>query len=756
MAKIMNELGEYATIGRREKNGRRNARRMRTGGHIMMVVVLLGAFVLSGCGDDQLFRNFSEQTAQPEAEPDGGAMQPDGDRTQPEDLEAWYESQDEIIAPWTHELDEQTVDDVTIDGDRVSWPLPKYAYMKEWSKNDLLWSPVSDPSRAFLLRVLDIALTDTHIVFQTQKAGLNDVYFKTSIRVETASQELNSGDDSDQDGEYRTRRQASLYQNHLELDGPVGFGFGLPKRRFGFCATTGDSGFKPCQAADTECPTDGDDEKGLCDKPESGPVTGGGVESKPMSAGVSFGTYIEFEPRFEMDIYRMYLVYDVDGYGDENSAPCTCITRYYDVDIDDVADSCSMDVEDVLKWKGECAGETTFVNMEMAGGISVELKNFKWKVNKTTTITKEFQLFESLPIPLGGGIGLTLDVKVPLTFNLETLGEMSWANAANGPRVGTDFGFGAIQPPGPRGRFYKLDTPEENGPSLPTPEVTFGGKVSVSASLEMGAAVKFVGAVGAKVSLGGKVEAGVSGGETVSSGADQSECTPFLKIGATLSAALVADLGFWEDSIVWSLFDTCSHPSGNMWGVDLRAACLSWGGDNLCNDVFADQVRLVRKSLDGGTQITSTGEWADPDGIEIDAIYAERIDSGGDVEIIRATTVTGNDSAAQTIGEVDFEQCSFTNWASSVTTFGTTSGTDMIVNFEEPLQPGDKLHIYRQKFALNAGGRDEDGNVIYCEPSGTFDVYVGQNGQWGEVAGEDLKPDKNSHEVGISLRNFPE
>ena len=733
-----------------------NTRRARSGFRLMMVFAAAAAIVVSGCGDDRLFRNFTEQSAQPGtplADADAGTGSDTGPATA-EELQAWYDSQDEIIAPWARELDDAAIADAIVEDDRVSWPLPEYEYMKEWDKHDILWSPVSDPSRAFLRRVLDMAVTDTHIIFQTRSAGLDEVYFKSRVEVDTTRQQLNSTGRG-QDGQSRTRGQELKKEvNNIE------FQFALPKKRFGACrkAGSGIDGFVACAATDPVCIPDPEDTRNLCEEvdPDAATEDDSGIQSEPMSAEVSFGTYIEFVPQLQFNFYRVYLVADFNGWGDEDSRPCNCITRYYDDDINQVARACGMSADDVVGWKAECSGATVFANLEIAGGASLELKDLTWNINKETTFSKEFTLFKSLPIPLGGGIGVTMDVTVPITFNLKTLGELHWKNAPNGPKFGFDFGFGYINPAGPNGQLYRLNTPDENATSIPAPQVSIRGESSLVTEFKVGALIGFAGSVGAKLTIGAKADAGVSAGVDIetSNGNAQGVCEPYFKLGGTLAASLMADLGVWEKEKTWPIFDTCADPNSNLFNLDMRAACLSWGGNNLCNNVWGNQVRLVARDVnEGGTAITATGDRVDPAGIEVDAIHAVR-GSGSDARTIKATSVQSGGTGGQSIGDVNFDQCTHgSNWASKVTTFQN----EMIVTFDEPLQPGDKLRVFRQGFPLSMGGRDADGNVVYCRPSGTFDVYVGNDGQWGQAAaGEMLKPEQNVHDLDLALRHFPE
>ncbi len=144
------------------------------------------------------------------------------------------------------------------------------------------------------------------------------------------------------------------------------------------------------------------------------------------------------------------------------------------------------------------------------------------------------------------------------------------------------------------------------------------------------------------------------------------------------------------------------------------------------------------------------GQRRDPPGIEIDAIYVTR-GNGPNPEHIKATNIVSG--SVYGMDSVDFNQCSWSDWENSVGSFQH----NLIVTFEKPLIPGDKLHIYRQGFALNQGGRDANNQVIYCKPSGTFDIYVGDDttGPWGVPVAQDVKPEKNHQEFTLNLGNFP-
>ncbi len=152
-----------------------NARRA-TGAWLVLAAVLLG-----GCSDWRLMRTFPVRDA---AVGDAGDVTMRGDVGDAGDVAsdamsnaAWWDAQgDEVIAPWVHKLDLTTAQAATLTDDTVSWPLPDYDYMTDWQEQDILWAPVSDPSAAFLRRVLFIETTQTTITFHTRDAALTEVF----------------------------------------------------------------------------------------------------------------------------------------------------------------------------------------------------------------------------------------------------------------------------------------------------------------------------------------------------------------------------------------------------------------------------------------------------------------------------------------------------------------------------------------------------------------------------------------------------
>ncbi|MFP4597910.1 MAG: hypothetical protein ACLFVJ_06650 [Persicimonas sp.] len=134
-----------------------------------MIVLVGGAFA---CGESRLQRSYAGGAA------DTGGTADAGDTGDADSFGDWYEEQGEVIAPWVREIDLETAQAATLDPDYewISWPLPDYDEMTEWQVNDVLWAPVDDPAHAFILRVLDIEITDDEIIFHTRTAGLHEVY----------------------------------------------------------------------------------------------------------------------------------------------------------------------------------------------------------------------------------------------------------------------------------------------------------------------------------------------------------------------------------------------------------------------------------------------------------------------------------------------------------------------------------------------------------------------------------------------------
>ena len=128
-----------------------------------------------GCNNQRLNRHFTEanqrDTGAADAGDATGADEADGTSD-----EEWMDAQGDVIAPWVHEIDMETAEAATIEENSVSWPLPEYEEMTGWQVQDIIWSPVSHPSYAFIRRILEIEQTDTEIIFYTRPAGLDEVY----------------------------------------------------------------------------------------------------------------------------------------------------------------------------------------------------------------------------------------------------------------------------------------------------------------------------------------------------------------------------------------------------------------------------------------------------------------------------------------------------------------------------------------------------------------------------------------------------
>ncbi len=730
--------------GRPECSKTRIASR-RSGWKWLLVALMVVA--TAGCGDERIVKHGAAD------DPDTAPTQPSDDASDPDrEFQKWYDDQESIRVPWSHKLTEQIVADATIGEDRVSWPLPEYDYMTRWTRNEVLWAPIDDPTRSFLRRVTSMEVTDGEVIFETRNATFEDLFFKARIDVDASrEQQLIPGMEESTDEEGLSTRQQDLYMEANGFEHLIGFGGSL---KYGFCYDG--NALKPCSSADISCPAGANDGNDACDDYDHQP--GPGVE--PASASPNWGVVMEMAPQFRVTVDRFYFVQDIDSniFWDPDGQTCRCLARHYSEDVTTVAGRCNMDVDDVVNAKGDCVGENSFLNIELAGGASIEYRDMSLKAFEELTVDKKFQLFQSIPLPLGStGITLQLTANLTPAFNAGVEGELHWRDAAHGPRFGFDFGFGIIAPEDDElGTFYEVEHGTDNTTAVPDPSFDLSGRLSASLKLEVGLLAKFAGMLGVSLDIGAKAEAGVEGSSSVDTGTGEVEdaCRVFFDLGGTLGATALVDLGIWSTERNWSIFDTCADPQDNLFDLDMTRACYQWE-NQLCDDptpsVSANHVRLtaVDPHVGGTPGFASLDQRDDPYGIEIDAIYVER-----DGERINPTSLLHGGSAAG-LDSVDFGVCDHSSWDTAVGTFENL----IDVEFEDALQPGDTLVIYRQGFPLNQGGTDEDGTTIYCHPSGSFDVEVGNfDGSWsgGAPVGTEVSPNSNVHEFELTEAAFPQ
>lgn len=112
------------------------------------------------------------------------------------------------------------------------------------------------------------------------------------------------------------------------------------------------------------------------------------------------------------------------------------------------------------------------------------------------------------------------------------------------------------------------------------------------------------------------------------------------------------------------------------------------------------------------------------EGFEVDAIYGEQ---GGNV--IEANSVAcspGVVNASAALGPPDNDSCD--NRAERVA--GVAEGGDLVVELEQPLEPGDTLNVaqYSYQSAMSS-----------CEPTGTAEISVSSDGSNWRVVGENVQ-----------------
>ncbi|QDG50688.1 hypothetical protein FIV42_08080 [Persicimonas caeni] len=700
-----------------------------------LLVCCLAAFMLSACGDSQVFRIFSDESSEPApTQLDAGNAGADAAAADPMSDQEWYDSQTEIIAPWAHRVDKDVMLDAAIESDRLSWPLDGYEYMVEWQVGDIIWAPLDDANLAVARRVLEVETTDSQVTFYTKDARLPAVYLKSHIEIDSETRGIQwTGEFSadEEEGDYRTQRQ-EFYASEEDIHHQIG----TDTRKYGFCAKASGSGFEACAGARLECPSDYNDNNDICANDRFEP--GQNVRQKPLTGDVQWGVSMEFKPRINYNIYKLLAIIDITDMSlfqleyDADDDICKCIVRNWSDDLERVANYCDhyddeLDAARVSELKADCQGEVAYAKIEIAGGASMELKDFTLKAFQAMNVEKEYVLFQSVPFPLGPtGFTAQFTVNFKPSFQFETSGELHWRNAPNGPRFGFDFGFGFEHDEDNPARFYEVTHGDENSTSLPSPQVDLtGAKVSVATDIGVGLKVAFAAVAGIELKIGAKPEVGVSFGAENLNGTPQTVCQPFAKIGATLGFKVFAGIGLFNWDRSWNLLDTCAKPDdstvfGNYFGLDMRDyACLDWKGENFCNNLSARYIRLRGTGDPGGT--IYSGQRVDPDGIEIDTIYILR----GDDQVIRPTSIISGPSTFP-LGSVntatDFDVCNYGDWPDKVGTF--RPGEDVVIEFAEPIRPGDKVEIFRQGFPLSQGSRNEDGDTIMCRPSGDFDVYV--------------------------------
>ena len=172
-------------------------------------LALAAAGLLLSCGDPHI---VTQQGEEEPTVPDGGGdpdpggsgddelVDGDPDGASPstrEELREWEESQDTIIAPWTHRFEKvEDIEGVIIEPDRLIFPLPKFEELRELVQiEDLMWAPVADYDRSFLRRVTGMEHTDEQLVYLTRDAMLDEVILKIDLNSAEGDGESGQSDD---------------------------------------------------------------------------------------------------------------------------------------------------------------------------------------------------------------------------------------------------------------------------------------------------------------------------------------------------------------------------------------------------------------------------------------------------------------------------------------------------------------------------------------------------------------------------------
>lgn len=201
---------------------------------------LIGFVALAGCGDK-------------EADPNG--LSPDEyEPVTEEELREWVDSQEVIVAPWAHEIDEDTLDAAVIEEDKLVFPdTPENQWLLELGEHAIIHGFSEEHMVMVLDRVESVEQTDEGIVFNTRVADITELYLKLTSGAEipdTKSQQKQHPLNIPSDHplvETRSEYGVDLSQRNSELKGSWAFN-DVPMDRqevgaqVGYCGEASDSG----------------------------------------------------------------------------------------------------------------------------------------------------------------------------------------------------------------------------------------------------------------------------------------------------------------------------------------------------------------------------------------------------------------------------------------------------------------------------------------------------------------------------------
>lgn len=155
--------------------------------HYIKSVVLVLCLVLAGvaCGDNNKIISESDEV-QPETEAS---------------LREWVESQEVIVAPWSHEVDEAEMDRVIIEDDRLLFDdNPDNEWLLGIQENDIIHGKSMAQMFGMLRRVESSERQDGKIILKTRMADLEELFLKLTsgaeLNAQTYSQPLSDSSDS--------------------------------------------------------------------------------------------------------------------------------------------------------------------------------------------------------------------------------------------------------------------------------------------------------------------------------------------------------------------------------------------------------------------------------------------------------------------------------------------------------------------------------------------------------------------------------
>lgn len=143
------------------------------------VVVGLALTLGAGCGDKGRVVNTTTDEAQQSERKHLG--------------DEYIAQKTNVIMPWTHQLEDQLIDQIQVEADRLVVPLgtPAGDAVADFDRGDVVVS--AKPDQPFLRKILKVEQADGQVIFETRNAQLTEAVYKGQLTQEPITPALDEG-----------------------------------------------------------------------------------------------------------------------------------------------------------------------------------------------------------------------------------------------------------------------------------------------------------------------------------------------------------------------------------------------------------------------------------------------------------------------------------------------------------------------------------------------------------------------------------